>query len=172
MISKSYSSKLFNLPIITTRFANIYGPGQLHFSALIPDIMKSLITGKKFIPRGNGNDIRDYVFIDDIVDVYLILSKKLYKNPNLKGEVFNAGTNKQYKVREIVKKFYVINNQIKEYQEILKKMKNKKTIGEINNQFMDYSKLKKFFGWRPKHDFNTTAKTTYEWYKEYFKKNS
>ena len=89
MISKSYSSKLFNLPIITTRFANIYGPGQLHFSALIPDIIKSLITGKKFIPRGNGNDIRDYVFIDDIIDVYLLLSKKLYKDQNLKGEVFN-----------------------------------------------------------------------------------
>jgi len=170
MISKSYSSKLFNLPIITTRFANIYGPGQLHFSALIPDIIKSLITGKKFIPRGNGNDIRDYVFIDDIIDVYLLLSKKLYKDQNLKGEVFNAGTNQQHKVREIIKKFYSLNNQTKEYQEILQKMKNKKTIGEINNQFMDYSKLNKFFGWKPKHDFNTTIKTTYEWYEEYFKK--
>ena len=51
-------------------------------------------------------------------------------------------------------------------------MKNKRTIGEINNQFMDYSKLKKFFDWKPKHDFNTTANITYEWYKDYFKKNS
>ena len=35
MIAKSYSSKLFNLPIVITRFANIYGPGQLNFTALI-----------------------------------------------------------------------------------------------------------------------------------------
>ena len=40
MIAKSYASKLYKLPIIITRFANIYGPGQLNFTALIPDLIR------------------------------------------------------------------------------------------------------------------------------------
>ena len=75
MISKTYSSQLFNLPIIITRFSNIYGPGQIHFSALIPDLMKSIIKDTKFVPRGNGSDIRDYIYVKDIVDIYLIISQ-------------------------------------------------------------------------------------------------
>ena len=51
MITRSYSSDLYKLPIITTRFSNIYGPGQLHFSALIPDTIKSLVQKKKFTTR-------------------------------------------------------------------------------------------------------------------------
>ena len=90
MITRSYSSDLYKLPIITTRFSNIYGPGQLHFSALIPDTIKSLVQKKKFIPRGDGQDLRDYVYINDIVDLYLLLSKNLYSKPKLSGEIFNA----------------------------------------------------------------------------------
>ena len=83
MISKTYSSKLFNLPIIITRFSNIYGPGQIHFSALIPDLMKSIIKNTKFVPRGNGSDIRDYIYVKDIVDIYLIISQNSLKIQNL-----------------------------------------------------------------------------------------
>jgi len=172
MISKSYSSELFKLPIITTRFSNIFGPGQLHFSALIPDIMKSLILNKKFIPRGDGSDLRDYVYINDIVDLYLLLSKNLYKKPKLRGEIFNAGINKPISVKEVISKFYLARNKKEELKIIFKLMKSKKSKGEIPYQYMDHEKLKKYFGWKPKYDFNTTAKTTYEWYKEYFKKNS
>ena len=51
MISQTYASDLYKLPIITTRFSNIYGPGQLHFSALIPDLARSLINDIDFIPK-------------------------------------------------------------------------------------------------------------------------
>ena len=51
MISRSYASDLFGLPIIITRFANIYGPGQLNFSALIPDLINSIIKKKNFTKR-------------------------------------------------------------------------------------------------------------------------
>ena len=105
MISQTYASDLYKLPIITTRFSNIYGPGQLHFSALIPDLARSLINDIDFIPK-NGRDIRDYVYINDIVDLYLLLAKNLYKKPKLRGEIFNAGTNQPLRVKEIVKKFY------------------------------------------------------------------
>ena len=72
MITKSYSCDLFKLPVITTRFSNIYGPGQLNFSALIPDCILANLGYKKFIPRGNGKNLRDFLYVDDVVELYLM----------------------------------------------------------------------------------------------------
>ena len=59
---------------------------------MIPDLIRSCILNKKFKMRGNGESIRDYIYIDDIVHVYKLLSKKLYLNPKkYSGEIFNAG---------------------------------------------------------------------------------
>lgn len=170
MISKTYSSKLFNLPIIITRFSNIYGPGQLHFSALIPDIMKSIIKKTKFVPRGNGLDIRDYIYVKDIVDIYLIISSRLFKNPKLRGEIFNAGNNKPKTIKSIIKEFYYYKNDKEKLKKILYAMKNKKTIGEIKYQYMDYSKLYKYFKWKPIYKFKNTIPILFKWYSNYFKK--
>ena len=51
MISKSYSIDEYGLPIIITRFANIYGPGQLNFSAIVPDSIRGALGYTKLIPR-------------------------------------------------------------------------------------------------------------------------
>lgn len=172
MITRSYSSDLFKLPIIITRFSNIYGPGQLHFSALIPDIVRSLVLKKKFIPRGDGKDLRDYVYIDDIVDLYLLLSRELYFKPSLSGQIFNAGINKPIKVKEVVKKFYFYRKELKKYKEIVNLMKLKKAKGEIPFQYMDYKKLNKYFGWSPKFEFDDTIPHVYDWYEKYLRKKN
>ena len=107
MIARSYASELYNLPVVITRFANIYGPGQANFSALIPDCLKSIIKKQKFMPRGNGNSVRDFIYVDDVVELYLLIAKNLFVYPNkIKGEVFNAGTLKPLKVKDIIKKIF------------------------------------------------------------------
>ena len=74
MISKSYASDMFKMPIIITRFTNIYGPGQLNFTALIPDCILSCFNYRKFIPRSNGLNMRDFLYVDDVCDLYLCLA--------------------------------------------------------------------------------------------------
>ena len=170
MIAKSYTSNLFKLPIVITRFSNIYGPGQLNFTALIPDSIRSSILNKKFIIRGNGESIRDYIYIDDIVDVYKLLSKKLYINPKkYSGEIFNAGTNTPHKTKEIIKKIFLHKGKINEFKKITDDMKTNKTTGELSIQYMDYKKLKKYFGWKPKSEFKTNLPKIYNWYESYFR---
>ena len=71
MIAQSYATEIFNLPVVVTRFSNIYGPGQLNFSALFPDVIRSALGYSVFEPRGNGMQQRDYLYIDDVVDLYL-----------------------------------------------------------------------------------------------------
>ena len=173
LISKSYASNVFNLPIVITRFSNIYGPGQLNFSAIFPDAIKSILTNKPFKPRSNGKDLRDYIFIKDIIDVYELISENLFKNKDLKGEVFNAGNNKPISVRDVLKIIYNHKNKQKQYNQILKLMKNKKTVGEINFQSMNYKKLNKFFKWKPKYNIHSSLEETFAWYEKYInlKKN-
>ena len=172
MIAKTYASEIFNLPIIITRFSNIYGPGQLNFTALIPDLIKSCVLNKKFIMRGNGKSIRDFIYIDDIVDIYKLLSKNLYMKPKkYSGEVFNAGTNTPHKTVDILKKIFLHNQKKKELISIMNGLKNKKTSGELSVQFMDYKKLNKYFKWKPKYKIEKVLPSLCKWYEEYFSHN-
>ncbi len=171
MIAKSYSSKLFKLPLIITRFANIYGPGQLNFTALIPEVIRTCLFNKKFKMRSNGEAIRDFIYIKDIVELYKLLAKNLYLNPNkYSGEIFNAGTNVKHKIKDVVKKIFIYTNRKNQLKKLFKKIRNNKTKGELSVQFMDYKKLNLFFGWKPKYEFSHTLPELIDWYKKYFKK--
>ena len=88
MIAKSYASnKLYKLPIIITRFANIYGCGQLNFTALIPDAIRSCLLNKKFSLRSDGEAIRDFIYINDITELYKLLAKiYIYIQKNIQGK--------------------------------------------------------------------------------------
>ena len=151
MIAKSYASKLFNLPIVISRFSNIYGPGQLNFTALIPDAITSCLKNKVLKMRGDGESMRDFIHIDDIVDIYKILSEKLYTSPaKYSGEIFNAGTNSPKKIKDVVKTIYLHKKKLQKYKAVVRGIKKNKSIGEISIQFMDYKKLYKHFKWKPK----------------------
>ena len=168
MITKCYSTKLFRLPILTTRFANIYGPGQLNFTALIPDAIRSCLLNKKFVMRSDGLAIRDFVYIDDIIELYKMLSKNLYLNPKkFSGQVFNAGTNIKHKIKDILEKIFLYAKRKKELQAIFRKMHKNKTKGEISVQFMDYEKLHHYLGWKPKYKLENTLPKLFKWYKVY-----
>ena len=173
MIAKSYSSKLFNLPILITRFANIYGPGQLNFTALIPDVVKSCLMKKKFQMRSDGEAIRDFIYVKDIIELYKLLAKNLYLSPKkYSGEVFNAGTNVKYKIKDVVKKIFIFTKKQAQLRNVFRKIKKNKTKGEISAQLMDYKKLNKYLGWKPKYKFLDTLPELVEWYKKYFEKIS
>lgn len=59
MIAQSYATEVFKLPIVVTRFCNIFGPGQLNFSAIVPDSVRACLGYGTFIPRGDGRQVRD-----------------------------------------------------------------------------------------------------------------
>ena len=173
MIAKSYASKLFNLPIVISRFSNIYGPGQLNFTALIPDAITSCLKNKVLKMRGDGESMRDFIHIDDIVDVYKILSEKLYTSPaKYSGEIFNAGTNSPKKIKDVVKTIYLHKKKLQKYKAVVRGIKKNKSIGEISIQFMDYKKLYKHFKWKPKKNFEKSLPSLFKWYANYLKKTS
>jgi len=170
MIAQSYTSDVHQLPIIITRFSNIYGPGQLNFSALIPDLIRSALGYSKFIPRGDGSMMRDFLYIEDVVGLYIQIAESLSKDKKtLSGQIFNAGSNDPKTVKQILEKVFTSIGNGGEYNRILEDMKNKEPVGEIDCQFMDHEKVKNYFGWTPQHSFNNGLLKTIDWYKQYLK---
>ena len=167
MIARSYASSLYNLPIVVTRFCNIYGPGQLNFSALIPDSTRCALGYGDFVPRSDGSQVRDYIYVGDVVELYAIIAEALAGNPRLAGEVFNAGTNRPRSVREVVQKVFEVTMKLDKYSEIEKLWAHRKTVGEIDCQYMTFDKVEKFFGWTPGTSFDAGMRKTVSWYQKY-----
>ena len=172
MISRSYASDIYNLPIVVTRFCNIYGPGQLNFSALLPDAIRSALGYTTFIPRGSGEQIRDFIYVDDVAELYTVIGAELAIDPSkYVGEVFNAGTNSPISVKSVIEEIYNAVSNEKDLQKVIERMEGKKTVGEIQQQYMDFEKVNQYFGWKPKHSLKEGMAKTIEWFKGYLADN-
>ncbi len=172
MISNTFSKEPFNLPILITRFSNIYGPGQLNFSALIPDCIRAALGFGKFVPRTNGNHYRDFLFIDDVIKLYLKMSESISESKLLRGEVFNAGSNKPINIKSLIFKiFKIINNQdfLNDFKDTVS-FPNSNCKGEILIQQMDYKKVEKYFKWEPQVELEQGIQISAEWYMSYMQK--
>lgn len=157
LIAASYY-KTYKTPVVVTRFGNIYGEGDLNFSRIIPGIMQSLVTRSTLHVRSNGKYIRDYLYVKDVVNGYLLLAKNIDKT---QGQAFNFGSNETLSVIELIK---LIEKTLKTKirYKILNIAKN-----EIPYQSLDWSKIRKFLDWHPRYIVKNTAEKTYRWYKEY-----
>lgn len=156
LISYSYF-KTYNVPVVTTRFGNIYGEGDLNFSRIVPGIMKSIVNNKELIVRSNGKYIRDYLYVKDVIEGYLLLADNI---DQVKGEAFNFGSEDTLNVLDVIKLT----------EKKLKKKINYKIINtaknEIPYQSLDYSKIKKQLGWQPKYNLVQSIGRIYKWYKK------
>lgn len=142
----------YGMNIAITRFVNIFGPGDLKFSRLIPDTITSILRKQRPIIRSNGKSWRDYVYIKDVIEVYLMLGN------NNKSGVFNFGCNNPLRVIEVVNLISkLMNSRLK--PKILNIAKN-----EVYAQCVISQKAKEELGWTPKYNLEKGLKETIKWY--------
>lgn len=164
ILSRTYAFT-YKLPIAVTRCANIYGPGDSNFSRIVPDTCQAIIKGKNPVVRSDGTPLRDYVFVEDVIDIYFVLAKKLLDKKIDFGEAFNFGVNKPISVIGMVKNILKISGSTNLIPRILGKGKAK---GEIDRQYLSSVKARRVLGWRPKYSLQKGLAITYKWYKEHF----
>lgn len=151
----------FKLPVCVTRCGNIYGPGDFNFSRIIPDTIRCALNNQPILIRSDGEFTRDYVFVDDIVDGYILLAEKL-QSLQLAGEAFNFSDENPITVIQLVKDIYKQFDK-KPLYEIL----NKATY-EIKHQYLDSKKARKILGWKPHHSLTEGIDKSVAWYKNFF----
>jgi CDP-glucose 4,6-dehydratase len=162
LIAMTYACT-YGLPVAVTRCGNIYGPGDFNFSRLVPDAMRSLFLSRVLHIRSDGKFIRDYVYVDDIVNGYLSIAE-LMRHKKLSGEVFNLGSGNPQAVLELVKK---INGLHCCGHDLTYRIQNKAE-HEIKEQYLSAVKARRVLGWKPKHSLDQGLKKTARWYWQYF----
>jgi len=156
MIAHAYHHT-YSVPAAVTRCGNIFGPGDFNFSRLIPDAMRSMVRGKTLTIRSDGKFTRDYVYVDDIVDGYLLLAEKLQRS-KLSGEAFNFSYENPLSVLELVKKIYDIAGKEPNYKVL------NRAAYEIRHQYLSSKKARKVLKWRPRYSLDERLKSTIDWY--------
>ncbi len=155
LIARAYSHA-YGLPVAVTRCGNIYGPGDFNFSRIIPDSARCAIQGKTLIIRSDGKFTRDYIYVDDIVNGYIVLAEK-FKKLGLSGEAFNFSGENPVTVVELVNKIFKISGNKPNYK-ILNKSKY-----EIRHQYLAARKAKKILKWQAEHSLEDGLFMTLEW---------
>jgi CDP-glucose 4,6-dehydratase len=159
-IAQSYAAN-FDLPVVVTRCANLYGGGDLNWSRLIPGTIRSVIRGKRPIIRSDGTLMRDYLYVQDAVAAYLKLAECI-EAPNVKGEGFNIGMDDPKTVMEVVKAIIDVSD-----QPMLKPIVLAEAQNEIQEQYLDSSKAKRVLGWAPQYSLKEGLRETMTWYREF-----
>jgi CDP-glucose 4,6-dehydratase len=158
IVARSYAHA-YGLPLAVTRFANVYGGGDLNFSRLVPETVVALLDGRPPLIRSDGSPERDFLYVDDAVSAYLAIADAL-DGLEASGEAFNAGGERPYSVREVVDLIASAQGNGIEPQYL----GEGSPAGEIDRQHVDSTKLRELTGWRPKVDLADGLKRTLDWY--------
>lgn len=137
-----YSS--FNLPVVTIRPFNTYGPRQ-SARAVIPTIITQIANGVHQIKLGAVNPTRDFSFIQDTVAGFIAALKA----ESGLGEVINIGSNFEISIKETVQ---LISDSMGASTEIIsdeKRVRPEKS--EVERLWADTTKAKKLIGWEPSY---------------------
>jgi len=162
IVARSYAHA-YDLPIAVTRFANIYGGGDLNFSRLVPETTIALIEGRSPVIRSDGSPERDFLHVDDAVSAYLAIVDFLGRSELARGEAFNAGGERPHSVREVVNLIAAAAGTGMEP----KSLGSGPPDGEIDRQYVDSTKLRETTGWRPRVELAEGLRQTLEWYREH-----
>lgn len=138
-----YSS--FNLPVVTVRPFNTYGPRQ-SARAVIPTIITQIANGARKVQLGALSPTRDFSFIQDTVNGFLAA---LNSTEGL-GQVVNLGSNFEISIKDIVSIIAESMNVSLDITSSEERLRPEKS--EVERLWADNSKARKLFGWQPTYD--------------------
>jgi len=152
--------KSFDLPVTILRPFNTYGPRQ-SARAVIPTIISQLVSNSKYIKIGNLTPTRDFTYVEDAVEAFILALKK-----NISGEVINVGNKFEISIKDILDIFKKDFNY--DFKVIIdeKRIRSKKS--EVFRLLASNSKAKKLLHWKPKYQgivgFKKGLEKTIEWF--------
>jgi CDP-glucose 4,6-dehydratase len=162
LITSTYYNT-YKLPVCITRCGNFYGGGDLNFNRLVPGTIRSVIFNETPVIRSDGTPIRDYIYILDAAEAYLLLAQKMDEIP-IHGQAFNFSNELQLTVLDLTRKILRLMG-----REDLEPTILNKTTSEIKHQYLSAEKARRTLGWKAKYSLEKGLKETIDWYEEFFK---
>lgn len=158
LLSTKFLLNLYNqykFPVAILRLYLVYGPAQ-DINRVVPITIYNAIKNRNF-DCSNGSQLRDFLFIDDLVDAII----KSLKNDKVNGEIINIGSGKPIKIRNLIIKICKLvgsgNPQFGKIQ--LRK-------DEIKNLYPKTLKSKKILKWKPEISIENGLRKTIRYFKD------
>ncbi len=161
ILARSFAHS-FGMPVAVTRFANIYGPGDLNLSRIVPGTFLSLLRNEAPIVRSDGTPIREFVHVDDVARGYLMLAERI---DDCRGEAFNFGADAPIGILDLIRMMIRIAGREGELEPRV--MLQRKIDGEIDAQYLSADKATQRLGWKEQISLEEGLRGTYEWYRDY-----
>lgn len=140
---------LYKIPVVSLRLFNVYGPRARTsgtYGAVFGVFLAQKLAKKPFTVVGDGEQTRDFTFVDDVVNAFIEMM-----DTNIKNEIFNVGSGKTYSVNTLIN--LLGSNKI---------VNIPKRPGEPDCTFADISKILKKTSWKPKISFEDGVKKLME----------
>lgn len=151
MLFKIYR-ETFGLPVVSTRAANVYGPGQPLYR-IIPRTVFFLLTGRKLSLHGGGVSTRSFIHIDDVSEATWKIA-----NEAPTGETFHISTNRIISIRELVETLcQMLGVNFEQAVEVAPER-----LGKDSAYWLNSDKLRKL-GWKDQITLETGLSEVVEW---------
>lgn len=152
----------YGLPVIVTNCSNNYGP--YHFpEKLIPLMIINAIEGKPLPVYGKGDNIRDWLYVDDHAAALLLVARE-----GVVGESYNVGGNNEWRNIDVVYAICDLLNELRPqkggYRDLISFVTDRP--GHDLRYAIDSQKIQRELGWRPNEQFETGLRKTIKWYLE------
>jgi dTDP-L-rhamnose 4-epimerase len=151
--------KTLKIPAVALRYQNVYGPGQSlanPYTGILSIFSTRLLNRNDIDIYEDGEESRDFVFIDDVVDATVLALEKKEAN----HQIFNVGSGVATTVSEVantLKKLYASNVNVN--------ISGKYRLGDIRHNYADLSKIKNVLGFHPKFNFRNGISEFVNWVK-------
>jgi dTDP-L-rhamnose 4-epimerase len=151
--------KVLNIPAIALRYQNVYGPGQSltnPYTGILSIFSTRLLNGNNIDIYEDGNESRDFVFIDDVVNA----TTMALENQKADNKIFNVGSGFSTSVNEVAR---ILHNLYKSNGNIT--ISGKFRLGDIRHNYADLTKITDTLGFSPEIDFKTGIERFVKWVK-------
>ena len=148
-----------SIPSVAFRYQNVYGPGQSlsnPYTGILSIFSTRILNGNDLDIYEDGEETRDFVYIEDAVDATILGIEKEEAN----GHIFNVGSGVSTRVIDVAHTLKRLYN-----SEINITISGKFRLGDIRHNFADLSKLKDILGFTPKYNFERGITEFVNWVK-------
>jgi UDP-glucose 4-epimerase len=157
LVGEAYCSAFygsFGLNTVALRFSNVYGPYSYHKGSVVAQFFRNVIQGEPLVVYGDGQQTRDFLYVDDLVDAVLLADKS--ETP---GEVFQVASGRETSIRELLVAM----------KEVLPDVKfdvcyEPARAGEILRNYASIEKARRLLGYDPRTQLGEGLRNTWRWF--------
>lgn len=153
LVARSFATT-YELPVVVARCGNIFGGGDLNWERLVPGTIRSLLRDEAPLIRSDGKMVRDYIYVEDVVDAYLQLADA----PGRGLRAFNISNERALSVLDMVA---LLSDQMG--KAIEPRVLNE-AVAEIPEQTLSAAKARAELSWEPRFSIEEGLARTVAWY--------